>query len=62
MKIVAKDINGKVISPFLARKGKKYFCETCNEEIHLREGLFRQKHFYHLNKTKLNNLHQLGGR
>lgn len=43
----ALDKNGKKVSIEFATKENKYFCETCGEQVAIKDGNIRQKHFSH---------------
>jgi hypothetical protein len=51
----AIDIDGKLIDIDKATKEKEYYCIECGNQLNIRDGQIRIKHFYHLNTVECDN-------
>ncbi len=49
MQIYAIDDQEKLISVYTAKRKKNYRCLECKGSVRLKQGLFKQRHFFHLN-------------
>ena len=51
----AIDIDGNLIDIEKATKEKEYYCIECGNQLNIRDGQIRKKHFYHLNTIECDN-------
>lgn len=51
----AIDIDGNLVDINNATKDKEYYCIECGNELNIRDGQIRVKHFYHLNTIECDN-------